>query len=302
MPRKNWHSLPEYQALRAMMEGNTTASAARRLGLSQSAVSRSLSNLESRVGMSLFERDSGRLTPTAAAVRLNGRLDALFSALDDIDGPTETAREDLRLIAPPTFSGPFMVAHIARFIKSRPECYLSLEISTSEAVIAGIQQDNFDLGIISVELIRSGAKLIPFRRSVAACAMPPDHRLASKELIQPADLHEEPLIMLSYRHARRAQLDKLLHESAAKPRVVGEVSTSAAAIDLVGLGAGVAIVNPFPSMHHSTLNVVFRPFSSAISYQTYFVVPDHRPLSRSARHFMAQIRLHTAKDGLSTAV
>lgn len=171
MPRKNWHSLPEYQALRAMMEGNTTASAARRLGLSQSAVSRSLSNLESRVGRSLFERDSGRLSPTAAAVRLNARLDALFTALDDIDGPTETAVESLRLIASPTFANTFLVSHMARFIKSHPECYLSLEISTSEEVISGIQQDQYDLGVISVELTRAGAKLIPFHRSVAACAM-----------------------------------------------------------------------------------------------------------------------------------
>ncbi|MDQ7069556.1 MAG: LysR substrate-binding domain-containing protein [Rhodobacterales bacterium] len=302
MPRKNWHSLPEYQALRAMMEGNTTASAARRLGLSQSAVSRSLSNLESRVGSSLFERDSGRLSPTAAAVRLNARLDALFAALDDIDGPTETAVENLRLIAPPTFANNFLVSHMARFIKSHPECYTSLEISTSEDVISGIQQDQYDLGIISVELTRAGAKLIPFRRSVAACAMPVDHPLASKQLIEPADLHREPLIALSYRHARRAQLDKLLHESGAKPQMIAEVSTSAAAIDLVRLGVGIAIVSPFPSVQNGIENVVFRPFSSAISYQTYFAAPDHRPLSRSARHFMAQVRLHTAKDRFSTTV
>lgn len=302
MPRKNWHSLPEYQALRAMMEGNTTASAARRLGLSQSAVSRSLSNLESRVGSSLFVRDSGRLAPTAAAVRLNARLDALFAALDDIDGPTETTAENLRLIAPPTFANNFLVSHIARFIKSHPESYLSLEISRSEDVISGIQKDQYDLGIISVELIRSGAKLIPFRRSVAACALPAKHPLARKVTIDPSDLHDERLIALSYRHARRAQLDKLLYESASKPRIVTEVSTSSAAIDLVRLGVGIAIVNPFPSAQNGIKNVVFRPFSSAITYQTYFAAPDHRPLSRSARHFMAQIRLHTPKDNFSTAI
>lgn len=106
-------------------------------------------------------------------------------------------------------------------------------------------------------------------------------------MIEASDLHNEPLIALSYRHARRAQLDKLLHESESEPKIVSEVSTSAAAIDLVRLGVGIAIVNPF---------------SSAISYQTYFAAPDHRPLSRSARHFMAQTRLHTAKDSFSTTI
>ncbi len=302
MARKSWHSFSEYQALRAMMEGNTTASAARRLGLSQPAISRSLSNLESRVGMTLFERESGRLIPTAAAVRLNARLDALFAALDEIDGPSETFQETLRLIAPPSFASHFIVGHISSFLKSNPDYFISFEISTSEDVIAGIQEDRFDLGLIGVELTRAGAKLIPFRRSLAACVMPSDHPLAQHTTIRPADLHDQNLVAQSYRHARRAQLDKLLHEHQATPRVICETSTSTAAIDLVRKGLGVSIVNPFPSVQMPHNGVVFRPFASAIAYQTYFTAPDHRPLSRTARHFMRHIRLHTPKDEFSETV
>ena len=50
MGTKIWHSLPEYQALRALMESGTTSKAAVRLGLSQSAISRSISSLEARTG------------------------------------------------------------------------------------------------------------------------------------------------------------------------------------------------------------------------------------------------------------
>ncbi len=302
MARKSWHSFSEYQALRAMMEGNTTASAARRLGLSQPAISRSLSNLESRVGMTLFERESGRLIPTAAAVRLNARLDALFAALDEIDGPNETVQETLRLIAPPTFASEFIVEHIASFLKSSPDCYISLEIGTSEDVISGVQDDRYDLGIIGVELTRAGAKLIPFRRSLAVCAMPPDHPLARKTSIRPADLDGERMVAQSYRHARRAQLDKLFHEHGTNPQITCETSTSTASIDLVRMGMGVAIVNSFPSAQFPQKNVVFRPFASAITYQTYFTAPDHRPLSRTARHFMRHVRFHTPKDEFSETV
>ena len=87
MAPKPWHSLPEYQALRALMQGGTTTAAAEQLGLSQSAISRSIASLEARTGRMLFEREAGRLRPTAEAVRLNRRLDPLFSALDRIDGP-----------------------------------------------------------------------------------------------------------------------------------------------------------------------------------------------------------------------
>jgi len=285
-----------------MMEGNTTASAARRLGLSQSAVSRSLTNLESRIGTTLFERESGRLKPTSAAVRLNTRLDALFYALDNIDGPSETPRENLRLIAPPTFANQFIVGHMASFLKSRPDTFLNLEIGTSVDVIAGVQADKYDLGIIGVEPTSAGAKLIPFRKAAAACAMPAGHPLAALDVVRPEDLHGENLIGFNYRHARRAQLDKLLLEAGSEPKVVSEVSSSTAAIELVRLEVGLAVVNPFPSTQSERDDVVFRPFASAISYQTYFVAPDHRPLSQTARHFLRHVRLHTPKDRFSEAV
>jgi len=302
MPRKNWHSMSEYQALRAMMEGNTTASAARRLGLSQSAVSRSISNLEARIGVTLFERESGRLTPTVAAVSLNLRLDALFEALDDIDGPAETSRETLHLIAPPTYAGQFLVAHMASFHEANPDIFLSLEIGTSETVLAGVVGGAFDLGLTGVELSRAGARMVPFRKSTAACALPDDHPLARRDIIRPVDLHGLNLIALIYRHARRAHLDRLMHEAGSKPKIVMEISTSAAAIDLVRQGLGIAVVNPFPSVQHAPQGVVMRPFSSAITYQTYFVVPDQRPLSRAARRFMRHLRMFTPRDAFSQTV
>lgn len=302
MARKSWHSLSEYQALRAMMEANTTASAARRLGISQSAISRSLTNLESRVGLTLFLRDSGRLTPTGAAVRLNARLDALFMALDNIDGPAITAKDQLRLIAPPSFANMFMTNHIASFIKTRPETFVSLEVGTSIDVVSLVQDDKSDLGIIGVEPTQAGAKLIPFRRAVAACMLPEDHPLASQDTIRPIDLHNENLIGFSYRHARRSQLDKILHEVGSIPNVVCEVSTSVVALDLVQMGVGIVVGNPFPLTQYGIEGVVFRPFESALTYQTYFVASDHRPLSRAARHFIRHVRLHTGNDNFSETV
>ena len=302
MPRKSWHSLPEYQTLRVMMESDTTAAAARRLGLSQSAVSRSLSSLENRIGKVLFERNAGRLKPTEAAVQFNARLDSLFEALDWIDGPTGQDRDQLNIIAPPTFSGRFLAEHMATFMKSHPEYFLSLEVGTSEDVINGIRNDKFDLGIVGVEPNRAGTKLIPFRLATAVCAMQPDHPLAELKVIEPETLHEQDLIALSRRHARRSQLEKLFHESSVAPNIVAEVSSSVAAAELVLAGLGVAVINPFPIANQYAGKLVLRPFTSAYSYQSYFAIPENRPVSRIARHFMRHVRLHTPRDEFSHVV
>lgn len=301
MPRKTHHSLAEYQALRVMMESDTTTAAARRLGLSQSAISRSLSRLEARIGKMLFVRSAGRLTPTTAAVELNTRLDTLFEALDLIDGPAESGREHLRIIAPPTFANRFLAEHIATFLKIHPDCYLSFEFGTSEDVVEGVLGDRFDLGIIGVEPTRAGTKLIPFRRSISVCAMLPDHPLATFDEIAPSALHGHNLIAQSYRQARRAQLEMVFHDFKVKPNIVAEATSSVAAAELVLAGLGVAIINPFPIAQQYDGDLVFRPFPAALSYQSYFAVPENRPVARIARHFMRYVKLNTPSDKYSHA-
>lgn len=301
MPRSTWHSLPEYQTFRAMMESSTTAAAARRLGLSQSAVSRSLSSLEGRIGQPLFERDSGRLTPTAKAVELNARLDPLFDALDQIDGPSDTGREKLDLIVPPTFAGRFLARHVASFLKGHPGCFLRMEYARSERVVEAVREGHSDLGVLAVEESRAGTKLIPFRRAVPVCAMRPDHPLAASAQIDPQALHGQDLVALSLRSQRRAQLDRLFAELGVRPNIVAEVTSSLAAAEMVRAGLGLAVINPFPLARQED-DLVFRPFPSALPYQFYFIVAEGRPVSRSARHLMQQIRRHTPRDDFSQII
>ncbi|SMR70866.1 transcriptional regulator, LysR family [Aliiroseovarius halocynthiae] len=293
------HSLTEYNALRAVMLAGTTVGAARQLGISQSAVSRSITNLESKLGQTLFEREAGRLSPTSAAVRLNRRLDPLFEALRRIDGPTEPVQENLRLIAPPSYSHRFLVSSVSSFLKMHPDFHVSFEVNTSDEVTRGVLEDRFDLGVIGVEIKRSQLQLTPYRKSSAVCVMPLDHPLASRSEIHPEDLHGQDMIALSFRHERRGQLERLLHQVRAEPNVVAEVSTSFAAADLAKDNVGLAVINPFPLFHYRAHDIAFVPFRSPIQYQSYFVTSSTRPVPRTARIFMRHLRLHTPNDPFS---
>lgn len=278
------------------MQGGTTTAAADRLGLSQSAVSRSIGSLEARTGLTLFEREAGRLRPTEEAVRLNRRLDPLFEALERIDGPAQPVQETLRLIAPPTYAHRFLVSQIASFLAINPHFFVSFEVNTSDEVVRGILEDRFDLGLTGVEFSRDGVKLLGYRTSTAVCAMKADHPLASQQAVRPIDLHDQPLVANSHRHARRAQLDKVLNQARSTPRIVAEVSTSVAAVDLAKEGLGLAVVNPFPVYHYRSDDLVFLPFLSPIEYRSQFIFSDQRPLPRVARAFIRHLRLHTPTD------
>ncbi|MCK0166778.1 LysR family transcriptional regulator [Jannaschia sp. S6380] len=300
-PRR-WHSLREYDALRAVLQTGTTAEAARRLGLSQSAVSRSISNLEARQSVTLFTREAGRLQPTQEAVRLNLRLDPLFEALSRIDGPEENVQETLRLIAPPSYAHRFLVEQIGTFLKANRSFFVSLEVASSDDLAREIIADRFDLGLIGTELTRADLKQVPFRQSSAVCVMAAGHPLAGRSVVTPADLDGQDLIALAARHARRGQLERVLARAGATPRIVAEVTTSFAAADLAGAGLGLSVVNPFPLHLYRSRDLAFVPFDSPIRYRTHFVISSRRPLPRIARAFIRHLRLHTPTDPYSRQV
>ena len=298
------HRFREFESLRAVVMTGTTIGAARRLGVSQSAVSRALTQLEERVGVALFVRRSGRIEPTAEALRLNEKLDPIFETLADIEGAEWTAPDDkpLRLIVPPTLAHHFMISRVASFIKKNPGTQLQLDIQATQVLVAGIIDLRYDLGLTSAMIQLSGVHLVPWRRSQVVCAMPTSHPLAEKDVITPADLEGVELIEFLRRLGTRAVTEQFFARSGIRPKRVVETATNMAALELVRAGLGVTLINPFPLLSSGMEGIEVRPFDAAIFYQTSFVLPSGSPPSQLARKFMRYVRLTTPRDQYSEPV
>lgn len=289
------HRLREFESLRALVTTGTTIGAARRLGVSQSAVSRSLSQLEARVGRSLFVRRSGRIEPTDEALRLNAKLDPIFETLAQIEGADWADPEDepLRLIVPPTLAHHFIIKRVASFLKANPGRRLQLDIQATDVLVSGILDLRYDLGLTSGMIPRSGVRLVPWRRSKAVCAMPANHPLAAKKTVKPEDLDGVALIEFLRRLGTRATTEQLFARAGVRPRPVAETATNMAALELVREGLGVTLINPFPLLSDGIDGIVVRPFDAPITYETSFVLPSGVPPSQLARQFMNFVKLTT---------
>ena len=298
------HRLREFESLRAVVATGTTIGAARRLGISQSAVSRSISQLEARVGRSLFIRRSGRIEPTSDALRLNDKLDPIFETLADIEGAQWATPDDepLRLIVPPTLAHHFVISRVASFLKANPGKRLQLDIQATDVLISGILELRYDLGLTSGMIERSGVDLVPWRRSQVVCAMPQDHPLSQKSIVTPQDLDGVALIEFLRRLGTRAITEQLFARNGVRPHQVAETATNMAALELVREGLGVTLINPFPLLSSGLEGIVVRPFDAAIYYNTSFVLPSGRPPSELARQFMRFIKLTTPQGKYSTPV
>lgn len=297
----NRHRLREFEALRALVTTGTTVGAARRLGISQSAVSRSLAQLEGRVGRSLFIRASGRIQPTEEALSLNDRLDPLFATLAEIDGADWAAREDqpLRLVVPPTLAHHFVIPRVASFLKRNPGQKVQLDIQPTDLLVTGILDSRYDLGLTSGMIQHAGVTLLPWRRSRIVCAMPEDHPLAARDSIAPEDLEGVQLVEFLGRIGTRSQTDRILARAGVHPIRVAETATNMAALELVREGLGVTLVNPFPLLSDGIPGIVARPFDAPVHYQTCFVLPAGRTPAEPARQFMRFVKLTTARDRFS---
>lgn len=144
-------TLRQLEIFVAVADSEHVTEAAKRLHLSQSAVSAALAELTERLGGVLFDRVGRR-------VRLNDRGRRLQAAAHDLLERTadlvRTFRSDeqvtgrLRVGASSTIGMYLLPATIGRFAESHPGVEIDLEIGNSEAIEAALAARSLDVGFV----------------------------------------------------------------------------------------------------------------------------------------------------------
>jgi DNA-binding transcriptional LysR family regulator len=128
--------LDRFQALSVftkVVELGGFARAADRLGVSTSAVSRQVAELESHLGVRLLNRTTRRLSLTESGAAFLERAVQLLADLEEAETAVTAAalvpRGTLRLTAPITFGERYLAPAIADFVERHPEVKLDCELS-----------------------------------------------------------------------------------------------------------------------------------------------------------------------------
>jgi DNA-binding transcriptional LysR family regulator len=298
-------SLRELEILRALITLGKTTAAAAKLNISQPAVSRAIAQLEDRTGLVLFRRESGRLLATAEALALQKEAEPIFQTLERLERarwrPVDI-EANLRIACPPTLALHFLNGMLARFSMQEPNTRVHLEIGSGIDVITKVADGETDLGLIDGGANHVGVRFIPFRLAEAHVMMLKSSPHYAREIFEPKDFDDVPLIALVRRFPSRIMLDRLFLGANVTPRILIEVSTAAAAYDFVRGGAGLSIANPFPISFRGDPDVGFRPFRPVIPYETSFILPAMTPPTPVARRFIDFVRQHQDEDGYTTAL
>ena len=119
-----------FAAFAAVLEAGNFVRAGQALGLTQSAVSRSVQRLEERLGVRLFERTSKTVRLTEDGERFCAEALPLFAQLGEVaEGMTDASRKArgrLRVNVEPSFARLFLAPRIGKFLETYPEVRLEL--------------------------------------------------------------------------------------------------------------------------------------------------------------------------------
>jgi DNA-binding transcriptional LysR family regulator len=285
--------LKHLEILRALVETGKTTVAAQRLGTSQSAVSRGIAQLEAQLGRRLFDRQSGRLVPTAEAFALHEQVQPVLATLERIGedgGASPRVRGFLRVAAPTTLAHCFLQSRIASFFRANPEIEISFDVMPSDALISNVAEERVELGLTDTIPAHVGVRSELLLATEAVCILPAAHALAARQVIEPEDLDGETFIALTRRHSGRFAIDQVMERAGVKPRTIIETATSVSAGEFVREGLGVALLNPFPIAAQLGPAVAVRPFQPRIPYRTAFLMAARSPISAAAAAFIAFTR------------
>jgi len=266
-------NIKQLEAFKAIMATGSTIGAATRMGLSQSAVSRLLTQLEEALGFALFLRKKGRLMATPEAEELLAEVSGLVDGMQRIQRMADELRIGrshkslLKVGVPTSMTQELLPKIVAEFLKSHDDIVVELLTGSYDTIERAVLDRSADLGFVRLPTELSDFDIEPVLETEGVCVMPADHPLTRHAVIDVQHLRNVPLVLLGRQRALRAELNQVFRAVNLTPQVRIEVHSVGAACSFVAEGLGVSIVNGLLASHFTHLPIVSRPFRPALRYE-----------------------------------
>ena len=237
----------QLKAFLAIAEAKTFTAGARRVNVTQAAISMQIKQLEDEVGLPLFVRTPRRVIVTEAGEHLMGRARRILrehdSALAEIAelGGVEHGR--LRIGSASAEFATQQLPHILQGLREKfPNSELGVTSGTSQILIEKIQHGEIDIAFVSFPVDAPNIQTdLLFSDEIVAIAHP-GHPLANERYISAATLAGEKLILGERGGNTRRMIDDFFHAANVRPNIVMELSRQEAINQMVenNLGVGIA--------------------------------------------------------------
>jgi DNA-binding transcriptional LysR family regulator len=253
-------SLQQLKVFIAVARARSFTRAAREFGLTQSAVSRCVRELEEAVDLKLFDRTTRQVELTLAGSGFERRIGRLLDEIDEVlrEGrDAHQAHTGVVVVASnPVLSSSWVPAAVARCAAAFPSLTLQLQDLPQAAVLQAVEQGEVDFGIVAetVPFACGNLDVQPLAATPLAAVLPAQHPLAQRAALGWADLADVPLVTLNRdAGSRNAVMRALAAHHRPESRPLQELAHIAGVLRMAELGLGVGILPVCPAEVSQTL-------------------------------------------------
>ncbi|EJT0430806.1 LysR family transcriptional regulator [Salmonella enterica] len=293
------YSLRQLRIFITVAQAKSFSRAGDRIGLSQSAVSHSVKELERQTGVRLLDRTTREVVLTEAgqqlATRLERVLDELNSILRDAGRVGTQLTGTVRVAASQTISAHLIPQCIAQSNSLYPAIDFVLHDRPQQWVLESIRQGEVDFGIVidpgaAVDLQCEAILSEPF---LLLCRQ--DHPLAHQEWVSWQDLKQASLVLQDYASGSRPLIDAALAHFAIEADIVQEIGHPATLFPMVEAGIGISVLPalalPLPQGSHLQV----KRLTPVVERQLMLARRKNRSLSTAAQALWDVVRTQASE-------
>ncbi|HDS9608037.1 LysR family transcriptional regulator [Enterobacter hormaechei subsp. xiangfangensis] len=293
------YSLRQLRVFVTVAQARSFSRAGEIIGLSQSAVSHSVKELETQTGVKLLDRTTREVVLTEAgqqlAMRLERLLDELHSTLRDVGRLGQQLSGTVRVAASQTISAHLIPQCIAESNHRYPDIDFVLHDRPQQWVLESIRQGDVDFGIVidpgavsdlECEVVLSEPFLLLCRD---------DDPLASLPHVAWQALQGANLVLQDYASGSRPLIDAALAAQGVKATIVQEIGHPATLFPMVEAGIGISVLPALalPMPQGSRLTV--KRFVPCFERQLMLVRRKNRSLSGAAHACWDVVRMQAER-------
>lgn len=292
------YSLRQLRVFVAVAHHGSFSRAGQLIGLSQSAVSHSIKELEGEMGIRLLDRTTRQVLLTEAGKQLASRLERLLEELNttllDIRSYGQQRSGTVRVAASQTISAHLMPQCLAASQLHFPEITVMLKDRPQHWVLKSIRNAEVDFGIVigplPVEDFECEAILDePF---LLLCRQ--DDPLAEHAIVPWQMLNRRQLVLQDYSSGSRVLIDEALRTENIDVEIVQDIGHPATLYPMVEAGIGISILPALALPLPQGRALLIRRMEPEINRTIMLVRRRNRSLTPAADAIWQEVRQQAA--------
>ncbi len=245
--------------------------AAKACGVSQPTLSIQIRKLEELLGVTLFERASKAVTPTAACGRLIGHAHAAVAEAEAILAVARDLRDPLagrfRIGIIPTLAPYLLPLIFAPLREALPELEVEPWEDQTTALLDRLRAHELDAVLLATEVDGPDLASQPLFAEPFLAALPPEHPLVGHKVVAEADLARD-LLVLADGHCLRDQALAACGRGGASTGLRGGAMRAASLptlLNMVAAGYGTTLIPGLAAGVAQDAGIILRPLAARAS-------------------------------------